>query len=154
MAQQLFAAALAAKLLPHVQILEVDPGLCEERREVGEEQREAGDLVADPRDHDLGRPDAGRTAARGPTTSVAWHSWRRRSNSASSRISCRMMGASAGVAGLIRIVMKQYVELCHVYLGVYVLLHDDPDQAGDASQRTHHPAADPRARRLKKLLHE
>src|SRR5687767_1708550 len=43
-AQQLFAAALAAKLLPHVQILEVDAGLGEERGEVGEEQRKAGDL--------------------------------------------------------------------------------------------------------------
>src|SRR5688572_27623122 len=52
-AQQLFAATLAAKLLPHVQILEVDAGLGEERGEVGEEQCEARNLVANPRDHDL-----------------------------------------------------------------------------------------------------
>src|SRR5688572_32858150 len=47
-AQQLFTTALAAKLLPHVQIFEVDAGLGEERGEVGEEQREAGNLVANP----------------------------------------------------------------------------------------------------------
>src|SRR5262245_52372930 len=52
--QQRFAAALAAKLLPDVQILEIDAGLRQEGREVVEEQGEAGDLLAHPRDHDLG----------------------------------------------------------------------------------------------------
>src|SRR4030095_11961977 len=53
MTQQRLAQTLPAKLLPHVEIFEIDPGLRQEGREVGEEQREAGDLGAEPRDHDL-----------------------------------------------------------------------------------------------------